>query len=35
VVTISVYNKAFLDSRRKKNRQWRSVQSIMGATENL
>jgi integrase len=35
VVTISVYSNACLESRRKKNRQWWSVQSIIGATENL
>jgi len=31
-VTISVYSRVFLESRRRKNRQWRSVQSIIGAT---
>src|SRR5690606_40450365 len=33
VVTISVYSRACCDSSRKKYRQWRSVQSIIGATE--
>ncbi|GFM86938.1 hypothetical protein PSCICO_23370 [Pseudomonas cichorii] len=33
MVTISVYSKAFFDRRRRKYRQWRSVQSIIGATE--
>ncbi len=33
LVTISVYSSAWRDSRRRKYRQWRSVHSIIGATQ--